>query len=373
MKAAAHPVPPLASLLAALALSACGEGAPDLPPEEVVKVPGEGRVVVYVEAPRRIAGPVLKTFEEQTGIQVDATYRENLGGQFLPTLKAQAERGAVDVFWGETPLSAYDLVDAGLAVPFRPAGARPVPGQYRDREFRWVGFAVNPRVIIYNTDRLKREEAPTETADLTKPPWAGRGAMPRIAAGPPAFHAAALFLLWGPEKAKGFFEALRAGGGTRIVENDRDVRTLVAAGGADWGMIGLDQAICAKREAEPVNILFPDRLGLGAIVPPHLAMLLRGAPHPAQAKGLFGYLFTTEAGWVVGQNDCALIPLLPNVPRPDWVPALGALNVAQADPVAAWKIYRDNAAYFSSWGAEQAPAAAPSGQPRAALDRSTGS
>ena len=150
---------------------------------------------MYVEAPRRIAGPVLKTFEEQTGIHVDANYRENLGDRFLSTLMSRAGQGTVDLFWGETPLSAYEMVEAGLAVPFRPAGARPVPGQYRDHDFRWIGFAVNPRVIIYNSTALKKEEAPTETTDLVKPPWAGKGAMPRIAAGPAAFHATALFML----------------------------------------------------------------------------------------------------------------------------------------------------------------------------------
>src|SRR3989441_1307594 len=288
--------PPTLLLLAwAGVLCGCGQGA-GLPPEEVVKVPGQGTVVVYVEAPRRIAGAVLRTFEEQTGIHVDATYRENLGDRFLSTLMSRAEKGTVDLFWGETPLSANEIVEAGLAVPFRPAGARPVPGQYRDREFRWIGFAVNPRVIIYNSAALKREEAPTETTDLVKPPWAGKGAMPRIAAGPAAFHATALFMLWGPERARAFFESLRTDG-TRIVEDDRAVRQLVAAGGAQWGVIGLDQAICAKREAEPINILFPDRLGIGAIVPPHLVMLLRGAPSGAQAKGLFGYLFATESAW----------------------------------------------------------------------------
>jgi iron(III) transport system substrate-binding protein len=349
-------------------LCACGQGA-GLPPEEVVKVPGQGTVVVYVEAPRRIAGPVLKTFEEQTGIHVDANYRENLGDRFLSTLMSRAGQGTVDLFWGETPLSAYEMVEAGLAVPFRPAGARPVPGQYRDHEFRWIGFAVNPRVIIYNSTALKKEEAPTETTDLVKPPWAGKGAMPRIAAGPAAFHATALFMLWGPERARAFFESLRTDG-TRIVEDDRAVRQLVAAGGAQWGMIGLDQAICAKREAEPINILFPDRLGIGAVVPPQLVMLLRGAPSGAQAKGLFGYLFATESGWVLGQNDCALLTLLPDIPRPDWVPAAGAFNIAQVDPEEAWKTYRENSAYFTSWGAEQAPAAAPTIQPRAALSPS---
>jgi iron(III) transport system substrate-binding protein len=352
----------------ATVLCACGHGF-ELPPEEVVKVPGQGTVVVYVEPPRRIAGPVLKTFEEQTGIHVEATYRENLGERFFPTLRARAEQGTVDLFWGETPLSAYEIVEAGLAVPFRPAGARPVPGQYRDREFRWIGFAVNPRVIIYNSNILKREDAPTETTDLVKPPWAGKGAMPRIADGPAGFQAAALFMLWGPDRARTFFESLRAGG-TRIVEDDRAVRQLVAAGAAQWGMIGLDQAICAKREAEPINILFPDRLGIGAVVPPHLAVLLRGAPNGAQAKGLFGYLFATESAWLLGQNDCALLTLLPDIPRPDWVPAAGVFNIAQVDPESAWKVYRENNAYFSAWGTEQAPAAPPQGPPRAALSPS---
>src|SRR5881296_278778 len=136
---AIHP----AVLLAAAAHFACGPGALNLPEEESVEMPRQGTVVVYVEAPRRIAGPVLKTFEEQTGVQVSATYREDLGERFFPTLKAQTESGAVDFFWAETPLAAYDMVDADLAAPFRPAGARPVPGQYRDRGFSWIGFAVN--------------------------------------------------------------------------------------------------------------------------------------------------------------------------------------------------------------------------------------
>ena len=91
-------------------------------------------------------------------------------------------------------------------------------------------------------------------------------------------------------------------------------------------------------------------------------------PHPAQAKGLFGYLFATESAWLVGQNDCALISLLQDIPRPEWVPALGSLNVARIDPEAAWRIFRSNTGYLSAWGVEQAPAAAPQSQPHAALD-----
>ena len=321
-------------------------------------MPGQGSVVVYVEAPERTAGPLLKTFQDQTGISVSATYREILGERFATVLREDAVKGKVDLFWGETPLSACDLVDADLAVPFRTAGARPVPEQYRDRQYRWIGFAANPRVIVYNSTRLKPDEAPTATADLVRAPWAGHGAVPRISTGPAAFHAAALFTLWGSERARSFFDALRSDG-TRIVDDDGAARRLVSSGEALWGLIGLDEAICAKREAEPINILFPDRMGQGAVVPPQVAVLLRGAPHPAQAKGLYGYLFASEGAWLLAQNDCALITFLPDVPKPDWVPALGALNVARVDPLEAWKAYRGEAAFLDSWGATGAAAPSP--------------
>ncbi len=337
----------------------CGTGGgPAGPPEEIVKVPGQGSVIIYVEAPKRTAAPLLRTFQEQTGIHVDATYRETLGDRFLPTLKDLAARGKVDLFWGESPLSAYDIVEADLAVPFRPAGARPVPEQYRDRQFRWIGFAANPRVIVYNSARLKPEEAPAGIADLIRAPWAGRGAMPRIASGPAAFHAAALFSQWGPEKARAYFDALGADG-TRVVEDDASALRLVASGDCSWALVGLDEAIGAKREAEPINILFPDRIGQGAVVPPQVAVLLRDAPDPAQAKGLYGYLFATEGAWLLGQNDYALITFLPAAPRPDWVPSLASLNVARVDPFETWKTYRERASLLAAWGQPAAPAAAP--------------
>ncbi|MBI1951615.1 MAG: extracellular solute-binding protein [Acidobacteria bacterium] len=314
-----------------------------------MSVPGAGNVVVYVEAPRRTAGPVLKTFEEQTGITVTANYRENLEDRFLPALKEEAAQGKVDFFWAATPLSALEIAEGGLAASFRPAGARPVPSQYRDRRFRFIGFAANPRVFIYNSDRLKQEDLPAETADLVRAPWAGHGAMPRIASGAPAFHASALFVLWGPERARSFFDALRSDG-TIVVEDDRAVRRLVASGEAMWGMIGLDEAICAKREAEPINILFPDRMGMGTVVPPQVAVLMRGAPHPAQARGLFDYLFRTEGAWLFGQNDCPLLTFVPDVPKPDWIPALASFNVALLDPEAAARAYRENEDYLAAWG-----------------------
>lgn len=312
--------------------------------------PGEGTLVVYSDVARHTVGPVLKGFTEQSGIQVRVVYRDREGEGFYDTLRAEAAAGRVDLYWGETPLHAIELARAGLAEPFRPVGARPVPSQYRDPLFRWIGFAVNPRVIIYNTRLVERAEAPLSIEDMVRAPWAGKGVMARIHQGTPAFHAAALFSLWGDEDGRAFFERMAANG-TLIVEDDNAVRDAVVAGKALWGLIDLDEAICANREAEPLHIFFPDRTSLGAVVAPQVAVLLRGAPSLPQAKGLFAWLFTVESGYMLSQNDCALVTLLPDVPKPDWVPSLGMINITPIDNDALYDAFVARREYFASWGA----------------------
>jgi iron(III) transport system substrate-binding protein len=322
-------------------------------PEETVEVPAGGTVIVYVEAPRYLAQPVLKMFGDQTGISVEAHYREEIGPGFSDAVLKEAEAGRADLLWAASPLPAMALARAGLAAPFRPAGARPVPSQYRYRGFRWIGFAADPRVLIFNHDLVKREEAPESIDDLTAGRWAGKGAFQRIAEGPAAFQAAALFARRGDEEGRRFFDAVAAAG-NRIVATGDEVRRLVASGQVPWGVVDLDQAICSKRQADPVSIFFPDRVGPGAVVVPHAVALLARAPHPAQAKGLFGYLFATETAWEVGQNDCALMSLLPvvamGIPKPEWVPVLGAVNVMSVDNEAVFDAWTRQAAYFASWG-----------------------
>lgn len=337
---------------AVLALSACGN-EPPIPPEEAVRVPAEGTVVVFVEAPRYIAGPILKMFSETTGITVEATYREEAGAGFAGSLRSAVAAKKADVLWGASPLLAIELQTENLLVPFRPAGARAVPPQYHDRSYRWIGFAVNPRVILAHDSDAARARPPATMEDLVEGPWAGKGALARPAEGAPAFHAATLFALMRAARAQEFFQRVAAAGNL-IVEDDGEVRRLVASGERDWGILDLDRAICSKRQGEPVSIVFPDRLGMGAVAIPHVAGLFQGAPNEDQARGLIGYLFSTDAIWAVGQNDCALISLLPvnqlGIPKPDWVPVLGALNVLAVDNRRVYDAWTQHRSFLTSWG-----------------------
>lgn len=350
MRSAPRHLLPLGLLL----LAACGAPQPPGPAEEAVTVPAGGEVVVWVEAPRYLAAPVLAMFSEQTGIVVKATYREEAPDRFLDRVRDEAGAGKADLFWGSSALSAIALARADLSVPFRPSGSRPIPAQYRDRQFRWIGFAVNPRVIIFNHDLVDRDEAPQSVDDLAEGPWAGKAAVARAAEGPAAFQAAVILSRLGDVRGRRYYEAIAAAG-NRVVATDGEVRRLVVAGEVAWGIVNLDQAICAKRQADPVSIFFPDRVGPGAVIVPHTATLLRGAPNLAQARGLFGYLLGTETAWQVGQNDCAMMSLLPvvamGIPKPEWVPLLGAVNVMTVDNEAVYDAWLRNGTFLAAWGA----------------------
>jgi iron(III) transport system substrate-binding protein len=336
--------------LALLALG-CGDTTP-IPPEETVKVPGEGKVVVYVEAPRYLAAPILKMFTDQTSIAVEATYREEAGPAFFDQVKSAAAAGKADLLWGASPLAALDLQAADLLVPFRPAGARPVPPQYHDRAWRWVGFAANPRVILAHDDDETKAHPPAGMEDLIAGAWAGKGILRKPAEGTAAFQAAALCAWIGSGRAREFFEKVAAAGNA-VVDDDAEVRRQIAAGERSWGFVDLDRAICSKRQGEPVSIIFPDRLGMGAVAIPEVVALLKGGPNPAQARGLIGYLFSTDAVWAVGQNDCALISLLPvnqmGIPKPDWVPVLGSLNIQAIDNAKVYEAWTRDRTFLQSW------------------------
>lgn len=343
--------------MASLVLAACGDGGPPIPQEEAVKVPAGGNLVVFVEAPRYLAGPILKMFSEQTGIVIEATYREEAGPSFLEKAAAAATERKADLFWGASPLAALELQEKDLLVPFRPAGARPVPLQYHDRSYRWTGFAANPRVILAHESDAARDRPPAGMEDLVEGPWAGKAVLSRPAEGTAAFQFATLFAWLGASRGHEFFEKVLAAG-NRIVEDDAEVRRQVAAGERDWGFVDLDRALCSKRQAEPVSIIFPDRLGMGAVAIPEVIALLRGSPNPDQARGLIGYLFSTDAVWAVGQNDCALISLMPvvalGIPKPEWVPVLGALNIQAIDNRKVYDAWTQNRAYLQGWGASPA-------------------
>ena len=130
--------------------------------------PAEGdRLVIFTSHKETIYEPILKEFEQRTGIWVEL---ETGGTVTLLERIAAGESGADLMFGGGADsLSAYSACFAPYVSEY--AGA--VAPEYDLGGGIWTPFSALPVVLIYNT-KLVRQNPPERWADLLDAGWRGR-------------------------------------------------------------------------------------------------------------------------------------------------------------------------------------------------------
>lgn len=285
-------------LVVALVLAACGGDAE------------RREVVVYSAHDLLFSEPILAVFEQRTGVRVkvvgdtEAAKTTGLVNRLIQ-LRARPE---ADVFWNGEVMNAVRLADLGMLAPYAPPTAADLPAAHCDPLGRWAGFAARARVILYNRDLVAPEDAPRSIFDLLRPAFAGRVVIANPLFGTSATHAAALFHMLGPERARQFFRGLKANG-CRIAAGNAHARNLVANGEMAVCLTDTDDANGALRAGKPVEMVYPDQDGLGALVIPNTVMLMRGAPHPTEGMRLIEFLTSREVEAELARGEAAQMPL----------------------------------------------------------------
>ncbi len=272
----------------------------------------ENTVVVYTALDRGFSEPILKAFEQKTGIKVDVRYDTEADKSvgLVTRLRNEKDRPRCDVFWNNEIVNTMRLKKDGLLAKYEPDSAQTYPETFRDSSNRWTGFAGRARVIIVNTDLVKEGEEPTSIHDFTDPKWKGKCGIARPLAGTTATHAACLFAHWGPEKAKEFFMKMKEND-VRIESGNKQVAVNVAAGRLAFGFTDTDDAIIEVEAGKPVKILYADdgEDELGTLFIPNTLSLIEGSPNPENGKKLIEYLLSPEVEIALSKGKSAQIPL----------------------------------------------------------------
>jgi iron(III) transport system substrate-binding protein len=168
-------------------------------------------VTVYVSTDRVFSEPVLRTFEQRSGIRVNAVYdtEETKSTGLANRLLAERERPQADVFWSNEPVRSLVLQSRGVLAPYRSPSAADIPETFKDPEGYWTAFSARVRVIAYNTKLVAGHAAPVSVLDLADPKWKGQVAIADPRFGSTSFHVAALYVMLGDE-ADGFFRRLKS-------------------------------------------------------------------------------------------------------------------------------------------------------------------
>lgn len=322
-------MPPLyrmafAGAFAAVVLGACRgpDGGPQAP----------RTVTIYVSTDRVFSEPVLRAYEQQSGVTVNAVYdtEETKSTGLANRLLAEQSRPQADVFWSNEPVRTLVLKSRNILAPYRSPNADGIPAALVDPQHYWTGFSARIRVIAYNTMLVTPAEAPRSVFDLANARWRGQVAIADPRFGSTSFHVAALYAAAGNERMDGFFRQMKANE-VRIVDGNSVVRDLVARGEVKVGLTDTDDVNVAIEDQQPIAMVLPDAAGLGVPVMPNMLSLIANAPHADEGKRLIDYLLSRDVEQQLARSEAVQIPLHTGVPGPKNIPAIDTFRPMTLD------------------------------------------
>jgi iron(III) transport system substrate-binding protein len=289
-------------------------------------------VTVYVSTDRVFSEPILRAYEQRSGVRVNAVYdtEETKSTGLANKLLAEKNRPQADVFWSNEPVRTLVLKRNGALAPYKSPNAEGIPATFKDPEGYWTGFSARSRVIVYNTNLVKPDEAPKSIFDLADPKWKDQVAIADPRFGSTSFHVAALYAEVGDERAEEFFRKLKTNG-VKIVPGNSVVRDMVARGEAKVGLTDTDDVNVALEDKQPVAMVFPDRDGMGVPIMPNMVSLVANGPHLEAGKKLIDYLLSPEVERMLAQSEAVQIPLHSGVEGPKNIPPLSSFKPMTLD------------------------------------------
>jgi iron(III) transport system substrate-binding protein len=297
-------------------------------------------VVVYSALDREFAEPVLNEFTRASGIRVLAKYDDESTKTvgLTSAIMQEASRPRCDVFWNNEIVNTLRLEQKGMLAAYHPPVADAYPAMYRSPDGTWHGFAARARILIVNTKLVEEGGRPKSIYDLADGKWKGKIGIARPIAGTTATHVACLFAVLGEEKAKKLFRDLKANE-VQILGGNKQVAQAVASGQIAFGLTDTDDAIIELERGGTVTIVYSDREPdqLGTLFIPNTLAVIKGGPHPEQAKKLVDFLLSPASEEILARGASAQIPLNPRAQAPTRVETPKTAKAMPVDFAAAAK------------------------------------
>ena len=264
--------------------------AVSITPELIEAAKKEGKVVWYTSVDLPLAEKIAKAFEAK-----------------FPGIAARVERsGAERVFQriGQeyaSNIHACDVVnssDAAHSITWKRAGlleafvpedvAKFYPAEHKDPDGMFASFRVWVSVIAYNTNLVKKDDAPKSFGDLLDPKWKGK-----IVKAHPGYSGTIMTATYQMQRDLGweFFEKLAAQNVMQVQSSADPPKRLalgeraVMADGNEYNIFQL------KEKNSPVELVYATE-GSPLIVGP--TGMFKAAPNPNAARLFTAYSFTPE-------------------------------------------------------------------------------
>jgi iron(III) transport system substrate-binding protein len=270
---------------------AAAPAAEAITPTLIAAATKEGTVVWYTSADLQLATMVGKAFERKfPGVAVRV---ERAGGERIFTRVAQEYAAGIHTVDAVSTGDAAQFLtwkQQKWLAPYVPEDvARHIPVEHRDADGTYATVRSSLCVIGYNTELVKREDAPKSFADLLDPKWKGK-----IVKAHPSYSGTIMTSTFQMARDLGwpYFEKLAAQN-VMQVQSATDTPKKVVLGERPVMADGNEyNVLLLKETGSPIEAVYATE-GSPFIVQP--SAIFAAAPHPNAARLFQNYLFTVEA------------------------------------------------------------------------------
>ena len=189
-------------------------------------------LTIYSGRSKSLVEPIIKQFEQETGIQVKVSYANTT--QLAATLLTERNKSPAALFWAQDAGALGVVSKEAMFEKLPESILAKVPSDFRDADGFWVATSGRARVLAYSPERVKMEELPQSIFDLTQPIWKDRVGWAPTNASFQAF-VTALRRQAGEERAEEWLRSMKANGAKKYAKNTPIIEAL-AAGEIDLGL-----------------------------------------------------------------------------------------------------------------------------------------
>ena len=186
----------------------CASATRRLPLRRSAAAPS-GSLVIYSGRSEALLKPVIEKFKAKYPA-VTVALKAGSNSELANALIEETANPQADVFVATELMTLQSLADKGVFEGYKSANLKDVSSQYQHPDGLWTGLTLRARVIMYNTDLVKAEDAPKSIFDLANPKWKGQIAAAGSANGSLQAQVAEMRQLLGDEKAQKWLTDLKA-------------------------------------------------------------------------------------------------------------------------------------------------------------------
>lgn len=324
----------LAAALALLPLVGCAAQTPaqsDYAPQE------SQRLTIYTSHKEEVYLPIIREFEERTGIWVDIVS----GGtnEILDRIAAEQDDPVADVMFGGG-VESLQYYQACFS-PYVTSEADSIQDAFRAADDIWTPFSALPIVLIYNT-KLVNPEQLQSWEDLNDPYFRGKIAFADPAISGSCYTALITRLLISSEDQETTMARLAQS--LQFTQFDSSSAALAAVEDGSF-LVGITLEETAMKHISSgadIAVVYPSD---GTSCVPDGSALVKNAPHSENAKRFLDFTVSLDVQDLLAENFFRRT-IRSDIPADDSLPPLSGLTLVDYD--AEWAS-RNRNTILSNW------------------------